>query len=219
MNRIIIIGGMGPQASLELHRRIIDRATENGATDGKDFPYIVHLSLPIDDFIANRRSATRALRKITEAINQLNVIASDSVIIACNTAHLLKNDIERQTGITITSLVASAAEEIVERHITKVKLLATPTSILSNLYGAPLQELGVGVELPSKEELHQIELSIRSVIAGRPEMATITRTQHSPLLLGCTELSILYRGHKGAIDPLDCIVDKILPLRYNRRQL
>ena len=51
--RIIIIGGMGPQASLELHRRIIRRASANGARDGTDFPYIVHLSLPVPDFITN----------------------------------------------------------------------------------------------------------------------------------------------------------------------
>lgn len=51
--RIIIIGGMGPQASLELHRRMIQQALADGAKDGTDFPHIVHLSLPVPDFIAN----------------------------------------------------------------------------------------------------------------------------------------------------------------------
>jgi aspartate/glutamate racemase len=46
MERIIIIGGMGPQASIELHNRIITRAAANGARKGSDFPYVVHLSLP-----------------------------------------------------------------------------------------------------------------------------------------------------------------------------
>ena len=45
--RIIIIGGMGPQASLELHRRMIQQALADGAKDGTDFPHIVHLSLPV----------------------------------------------------------------------------------------------------------------------------------------------------------------------------
>ena len=51
--RIIIVGGMGPQASLELHRRIIARAAELGAHNGASFPEIIHLSLPIDDFISH----------------------------------------------------------------------------------------------------------------------------------------------------------------------
>jgi len=50
-NKIIIIGGIGPQASLELHQRLIDTAVARGAKDGSDFPNIVHLSIPIPDFI------------------------------------------------------------------------------------------------------------------------------------------------------------------------
>ena len=48
--RIIIIGGMGPQASLELHRPMIQQALADGAKDGTDFPHIVHLSLPVPDW-------------------------------------------------------------------------------------------------------------------------------------------------------------------------
>jgi len=52
MNKnILIIGGMGPQASLLLHERIIQRAIEHGAKNGEDFPAITHLSIPIPDFI------------------------------------------------------------------------------------------------------------------------------------------------------------------------
>ena len=49
--RIIIIGGMGPQASLDLHGRLLDGAIKRGARNGGDFPDILHLSLPVPDFI------------------------------------------------------------------------------------------------------------------------------------------------------------------------
>ena len=35
--RIIIIGGMGPQASLELHRRMIQQALANGGLTDKEY--------------------------------------------------------------------------------------------------------------------------------------------------------------------------------------
>ena len=57
--RIIIIGGMGPQASLELHQRIIRRASANGARDGTDFPHIVHLSLPFLILSPTNRGAAK----------------------------------------------------------------------------------------------------------------------------------------------------------------
>lgn len=66
--RIIIIGGMGPQASLELHRRIIRRAIELGAANGGEFPEITHLSLPIDDFISDDTKMRQASDVITDAL-------------------------------------------------------------------------------------------------------------------------------------------------------
>ncbi len=49
---ILIIGGMGPQASLLLHQRLIQRAIKDGARDNEDFPVITHLSISIKDFIS-----------------------------------------------------------------------------------------------------------------------------------------------------------------------
>jgi aspartate racemase len=66
--RILIIGGMGPQASLSLHQRLIQRASDLGAKDGKDFPEIVHLSLPIDDFISDPSKMDQALTLIKEGL-------------------------------------------------------------------------------------------------------------------------------------------------------
>lgn len=69
--RITIIGGMGPQASVELHRRIISRAAELGARNGSDFPEITHISLPIDDFISDASKTTQALDVIKAAMERL----------------------------------------------------------------------------------------------------------------------------------------------------
>jgi aspartate racemase len=56
---ILIIGGMGPQASLLLHERIIQRAISEGAKDNEDFPVITHLSISIRDFIATNATGKR----------------------------------------------------------------------------------------------------------------------------------------------------------------
>jgi aspartate/glutamate racemase len=66
---ILIIGGMGPQASLELHRRIIQAATENGVVNGHEYPEIVHASLAINDFISSQETSS-ALSYINRALEQ-----------------------------------------------------------------------------------------------------------------------------------------------------
>ncbi len=69
-NPILIIGGMGPQASLELHGRIIDGAVDRGAANGDDFPEITHISLPIADFI-NNQQLENAAATINKACRRL----------------------------------------------------------------------------------------------------------------------------------------------------
>ena len=70
-NRLIIIGGMGPQASLLLHKRIIDGAIERGALEGADFPEIVHVSLPVDDFISDVSKTNAAFQLIQSTLERL----------------------------------------------------------------------------------------------------------------------------------------------------
>jgi aspartate racemase len=70
MKNIIIIGGMGPQASHNLHGRLLTRAANLGARDGDEFPEIIHLSLPIKDFISDPSAMAEASAKIVRALSQ-----------------------------------------------------------------------------------------------------------------------------------------------------
>lgn len=62
---------MGPQASLLLHKRLIKRASVLGAINGEDFPTIMHLSLPIPDFISNFQRLDEAVTIIRESLYRL----------------------------------------------------------------------------------------------------------------------------------------------------
>ena len=73
MSRIVIIGGMGPQASLSLHQRIIDAAVLHGATNNEDFPEITHVSIPVADFIADETNKTFAASQILSALERRGV--------------------------------------------------------------------------------------------------------------------------------------------------
>ena len=223
--RIIIIGGMGPQASLELHRRIIRRASANGAKAGTDFPHIVHLLLPVPDFIANESRRSEALEIIINELKNIDASMDDVIIIACNTAHLLQPDIEQRLNIRITSIV-DAGIDYVSRHYKTIRLLASPTTIRTGLYDKPLKAAGVTVLTPSEEEEQALEVIIRAVISEQtiPQSAldkipiTIQSEQANtanyinnypsslPALLGCTELSCAFAEKPNTIDPMNILL-------------
>lgn len=199
---------MGPQASLELHRRIIERAAANGARDGGDFPHIVHFSLPVDDFISDTRKTQKAFLFIVESLSGFAFRDDDIVVIACNTAHLLKDRLETAFHITITSLIELTAE-FTAKNCSKVRLFASPTTIQAGLYTETLVKRGVRVLLPSKEQLKHIEATIRMVIASK--VPRPLRQSDMPILLGCTELSCAFGKSSGVIDPMNILIDTIMP--------
>jgi len=71
MHKILIIGGMGPQASLLLHKRIIQYASDQGAVQNEDYPLIYHLSIPVPDFIHSSATKHKALGQIKHALDCL----------------------------------------------------------------------------------------------------------------------------------------------------
>lgn len=208
MKRIVIIGGMGPQASLELHSRIITAAIRGGARSGSDFPCIVHVSLPVDDFISDKTKTTEALKMIVREMKSIGLRFDDSVILACNTAHLLKGDIESSLHIRLLSLIDSTAEHIAAQKIQTIELFASPTSIRTGLYTKALQSRGIEVVEPDEKRIVELERMIRSVIAGNTSRPV--NTSGTVKLLGCTELSCLFRGKTNVIDPLDIIVGRLI---------
>lgn len=223
--RIIIIGGMGPQASLELHRRMIQQALADGAKDGTDFPHIVHLSLPVPDFIANESRRSEALEIIINELKNIDASMGDVIIIACNTAHLLQPDIEQRLNIRITSMI-DAAIDYASSHYKTIRLLASPTTIRTGLYDKPLKAAGVTVLTPDKDEEQALEVIIRAVISGQTisqaaldKIPITTQSEQAnavnyinnypssqPVLLGCTELSCAFAEKPNTIDPMNILL-------------
>ena len=219
---------MGPQASLELHRRMIQQALADGAKDGMDFPYIVHLSLPVPDFIANESRHSEALEIIINELKNIGVSMDDIIIIACNTAHLLQLDIEQRLNVHITSMV-DAAIDYTSRHYKTIRLLASPTTIRTGLYDKPLKTVGVTVLTPDDNERQALETIIRALITGRtvPQLAlekveriakfdrveidnyAENHLNNPPILLGCTELSCAFAKKPNTIDPMNILINHL----------
>ena len=66
-----------------------------------------------------------------------------------------------------TSLVDATVETIRRQGLRTIGLLASPTTIQTKLYETALARVGTVCLLPTKAEQYEVELLIRSVIAGK----------------------------------------------------
>lgn len=144
------------------------------------------------------------------------------IVIACNTAHLLLPELEAHTGHAFVSLIQAVVDEVKVLGLDSVGLLASPTTIKTKLYQTRLEEMGVCVILPAKEQLEDIEMSIRAVIAGHDPKTLVGKLQNilrhmksqgaQSVILGCTELSVVFSDAQDEtlIDPMDIVTTKLL---------
>ena len=100
--------------------------------------------------------------------------------------------------------------------------MASPTTIRTRLYEDELLANGIEVILPSRQEIKTIEECIRKVICGhepiklqnhlRPVIDSMMERGAKKVLLGCTELSVIFGNASDVdlVDPLSLITRELL---------
>jgi aspartate racemase len=212
---IVILGGMGPQASLRFQQLLIRKSTRHHNGDGDQFPYIVHFSLPVADFISDasaRRAAADTINKLAPIIKHLHPAA---VTLACNTAHAMIPDVPLLQERPFISMLEAVASKIERDGVTKIGLLASPTTIRSKLYADVLASHGIDTFEPTPAQRRQLETAIRAVIQGtaaqnhKKALASIGNSLHTrgaeALLLGCTELPLIFDRTSVDLETYDCL--------------
>lgn len=200
--KIAILGGMGPQASAFLVKLLVDMsAKEFGVRDGEDFPEIILDSVPIPDFIEESKNIPAARKLLKDRIKVLDGMDISCFSIACNTAHVLLDDLKSTTNTHFVSIIDSVVKEVDKQRIKKVGILASPMTIKMSLFQSKLDKLGIKFVLPSDNEQKELETIIRIVISGEASSDESKRLKKivermrldgaEGIILGCTELSLV----------------------------
>lgn len=148
-----IIGGMGPEASQLFYKRLIYYAQKNyGVVKNEEFPEIYLASIPVPDFINSGKKQEDALRMLKNRVGLMSKLPISFFCIACNTAHLLIDELRKETDIPFVSLLEELPRALLKSKIKKVGLLATPMTVKSEMYQIILSEKGFEVIIPDKND-------------------------------------------------------------------
>ena len=165
-NVIGILGGMGPQASVRLVEMLIEISTKDfGAKNGDDFPEIILDSVPIPDFISNSGNLRPALNILKDRVRMLNNMNVSNLAIACNTAHILLDDLQSVSKVPFVSVVDEIANRVRIEGITRVGLLASPSTIRFGIFEKTLSKSHIEVVLPTEGQQVALEKIIKNVIS------------------------------------------------------
>lgn len=223
MTAIGILGGMGPQASARLHTLLIQEAPRYIHIESDtDFPEIIHISAPVPNFIrdkTNYETTKQILITRTKILEEAGCVING---IACNTAHLLLNDLRKTTSVPFVSLPHLVANKINKMGYKRVGLLATLNTLSSTLYDDALGE-GVVLVRPNNEVIASLDTMIFTRIKGviSPEDKKLLHDivknfikddDLDIVILGCTELPLIFddRHEERVIDTLQVLAEGLL---------
>ncbi|HEV7453792.1 MAG TPA: amino acid racemase [Candidatus Saccharimonadales bacterium] len=206
---------MGPQASARLHTLILQHSRTQHSGEGHEYPFIVHFSLPVRDFISSDIHKQAAIEQMLALGPQIALLDPASIMLACNTAHLLTDDVPYLQGKNFVSLLKTVARRLHDDGIKTVGLLASPTTIKTKLYERYLTEEGVIAVTPPARSLSIVEDAIRNVITMKQDTsdaAALTKIADAlvgdgaqAILLGCTELPLVFDKSTATVPVYDCL--------------
>jgi aspartate racemase len=220
MHRIVgIIGGMGPEATVDLMRRVVAKTP---AHDDQDHIHLIVESNPkIPSRIAHLIAGTGpdpTPELIRIALN-LQRAGAEALAIPCNTAHAYAHSIRRAISIPLLDMVSLTVNQIaLSRRAARVGLLASTAVHTAELYAKAFLAHGIDIVLPARQD--EVMTLIKGVKRGDTGAATQealgrialeTKNRADVLLIACSELSVIATGVRVPfIDSLDVLAQAIV---------
>ncbi len=214
-----MIGGLGPESTIDYYRSIIARYRTRKPDAG--YPRIIINSLDVDKGIALLDAARLGdlADYLAIGVESLTRAGADFGFIAANTPHLVFDEVQRRSAIPLLSIVRATCDHAKALGLRKLGLFGTGFTMRARFYPEEFQRAGMRLVRPKDSELDFIHrkyigelLHNQFLPETRAEILGIAQRMKNgdgveAVVLAGTELPLLLRGSGGSdIEFLDTTV-------------
>lgn len=208
-----ILGGMGPLATADLFKKIV-QMTDASCDNDHVRVYIDNNAKIPDRTTAILNGGADPVPAMLESVKKLNNIGASVLIMPCNTAHYFIEKLRPHSAVPFISMLDETAKACAAAHgNAPVGLLATTGTINSGIYKNALAAQNVPCIEPNDAQKETLMKIIYDVKAGKSALdgagfgAILKQMRQQGaeyFILGCTELPIvaqLLGSQEEFIDP------------------
>ena len=150
MRRLGIVGGLGPESTVDYYRRILAAC---GASPTSPAPGIVIDSLDVQRGLhLVEHDHPGLVAYLLDSLHRLAGAGVDLAIIAANTAHVVFDELAAESPVPLLSIVEACALEARRRGWGRVGLLGTRFTMAGSFYPAAAARLETTVVVPTEAE-------------------------------------------------------------------
>ncbi|WP_340111426.1 aspartate/glutamate racemase family protein [Maribellus mangrovi] len=207
MKRIGIIGGLGPEATIDYYKTIINYFNEENKNRQAVYPEIVIYSVDMWKFVGllNDGKRKEAAKYLADRIVDLENAGADFAVLSANTPHLVFDEVQDRLGIPLISIVESCAKRAKEMKLGRCLLLGTRFTMQNDFYRKVFKDFDIDIFVPDEEQIefihskifNEMELGIFTEQTKNEFLEIIAdlKDKHNvdAVILGCTEFPLLFK--------------------------
>ena len=217
-----ILGGMGPEATLDCYGKIIQNTL--ASKDQQHLRVIIDSNPKIPDrtpaIIGDGESPVPTIIKGCQALDRAG---ADFIIVPCLSAHFFLNEILQQSPIPILSIIDATAETIARDYpeIKVVGLMASTGTVKGEKFQTRLAKDGITTVVPDKDNQSKIMAAIYDIKNSQSQRsrADVTSTlitdaegliNKKPdgaqgIIAGCTEIPLTIQQEHLSVPYFDAL--------------
>jgi len=196
-----IVGGLGPESTIDYYRRILE-AWERDRPDSA--PSIVIDSLDVRRALRLVAQDRPALTEyLLASLQRLAAAGADSIVMTANTPHIVFDELAARSPVPLLSIVEVCAEEARRRGLGRLALLGTRFTMEAPFYPEVCARFGITVVTPDEADRTWVhERYVEQLLRGefrddtRQEFISLVERLRDEegvegVILGGTELPLL----------------------------
>jgi len=158
MKKIGLIGGLGPESTIEYYRLIIKRFQEKH--NSKEYPELLLNSINMTEMLGYvfNNQLDKLVDFLAVRIEVLEKAGVDYVAIASNTPHIVFDKLSEKINVQLISIVEETSKEIQRKKLKKVGLMGTKSTMSNGFYQKTALKHGIEILIPDPENqdyIHQ----------------------------------------------------------------
>src|SRR5512133_569757 len=203
MRKAGLIGGMGPESTLDYYSAIINAFKNKEGI--MNYPDMIIYSVNLSEFLDLMK--TKAYEKVVDLLvsklDALKQAGADFGAITANTPHMLFDAINKRSPLPLISIVEATCEETRKRGLKKPGLLGTGFTMNGTFYQEVFGKYGLPIVVPEPEDRRiinhklftEIELGMfkdehRHILIDQIQKM-VKEHGSDTMILGCTEFPLI----------------------------
>lgn len=206
MKSLGLVGGIGPESTIEYYRFILDGYRER-VTDGSA-PHLIIDSIDVNRGIAmlEANDLSGLTNYVCASLERLSRAGAELALIAANTPHIVFDEIQQRVPVPMISIVQATCDHARRLGLKRLALLGTGFTMRARFYPEVFARAGLELVTPGAAEqafihesyIHEL-LKNQFLPETRAAIVAIieqirTDDQTEAVILAGTELPLLLRG-------------------------